>query len=342
MPRNKPNNFQRFYLSDNQISKARNNNIKNQIWLYYYETILEDYLSIFKWENLPNNIPQYAIEWALLKYGHFAMWQKENIVMDNENLPDIQNEFIASNYTIVRYDRYYRPFQINTSPLFPNTVDNDYKILFDDEFVYCLNNKSGASTYNKIMFYVNMLTDIEVSIKLTTRQLRQPYIFEGTKGSKQTITDLMKKIDDGNVEYFVINKDFMQDGNLVLHNLLGMDSSKRLDTLYMLKEKYLQELYTQIGTHPNINNKKERLTENESIGYNEIGNLHINGQLDERKDFCRRVNERFGLNISVTFSTDIRPLPDYEDEEINIEDEEIDLTNEESEDNDNDNIRNNS
>lgn len=315
---NRLTDFQKFYLDDARISKASNQGKKYRIWIYYYQTFLEDYLSIFEWKNIPDNIPQYALEWCLLRNGQFVMFYKDSVIRDIDNQIIDMSHYVARAFTTQLYDEYKQPISITTQPIFPN--GSGFEELRDDSlFVYCYNNVSGTSSLNDILFYVKMLTEIEVSIELTCKQLRQPYIFEGTKGSKQTITQLMKKIDDGNVEYFVLNKDFMKDGNLTLHNLLGVEASKRIDSLYMLKEKYLQAWYTQIGTHPNINNKSERLTENESIGFNEIGNLHVNGKLQMRKDFCRRFNEKKMSNypdMEVNFSSSIREVAKEEREDV--------------------------
>lgn len=77
-----------------------------------------------------------------------------------------------------------------------------------------------------------------------------------------------------------------------------------------------------IGAHTNINNKNERLTENESIGFNEIGNLNINGMLTQRQSFVERANKRFNLNMSVGFSSSIREkIKDVEESENIIESE---------------------
>jgi len=315
---NRLTDFQKFYLDDARISKASNQGKKYRIWIYYYQTFLEDYLSIFEWKNIPDNIPQYALEWCLLRNGQFVMFYKDSVIRDINNEIIDMSHYVARAFTTQLYDEYKQPISITTQPIFAN--GSGFEELRDDSlFVYCYNNVSGTSSLNDILFYVKMLTEIEVSIELTCKQLRQPYIFEGTKGSKQTITQLMKKIDDGNVEYFVLNKDFMKDGNLTLHNLLGVEASKRIDSLYMLKEKYLQAWYTQIGTHPNINNKSERLTENESIGFNEIGNLHVNGKLQMRKDFCRRFNEKKMSNypdMEVNFSSTIREVSKEEREDV--------------------------
>lgn len=318
MTDNRLTDFQKFYLDDARISKASNQGKKYRIWIYYYQTFLEDYLSIFEWKNIPDNIPQYALEWCLLRNGQFVMFYKDSVIRDIDNQIIDMSHYVARAFTTQLYDEYKQPISITTQPIFPNGSGFD-ELRDDSLFIYCYNNVSGTSSLNDILFYVKMLTEIEVSIELTCKQLRQPYIFEGTKGSKQTITQLMKKIDDGNVEYFVLNKDFMKDGNLTLHNLLGVEASKRIDSLYMLKEKYLQAWYTQIGTHPNINNKSERLTENESIGFNEIGNLHVNGKLQMRKDFCRRFNEKKMSNypdMEVSFSSSIREVAKEEREDV--------------------------
>lgn len=316
--------FQRRYLNDGQGVNLTGKINRKMIFDYYYQRLLEDYLSIFEWQGLPEHIPQYAIEYGLLRYGKLCMFENIQFIKD-----DVSNEIIdmskldMATFVIERWDSYMQPVVISTRPIFNPSMDINFHRQMDSyDFEYCYNTASGMSPYQFVMFFVNMLTEIEVSIKMTCVELRIPYLFEGTQEAAKTYDQLMKKIRQGDKEYFVFNKDFLTDGKLVKHDLLNGDPSKRLDSLYMAKEKYMQEFYTMIGAHTNINNKNERLTENESIGFNEIGNLNINGMLTQRQSFVERANKRFNLNMSVGFSSAIREkIKDVEESENIIESE---------------------
>lgn len=311
-----PNVMQRRYLKDSQGGNMSNLGIKQAIRFYYEDRLLEDLLSIFKWEGLPNGIPGYAIEMGLIFYGKICMYKSQAI--DEYN--GAREEYIISNYQYSAYDRYKQPIMITTYPIFPSTnnVKNDeHLILYDDEFVYGFNNRSMTPTLTMYNFFVDVLSNIELTIQMTHKQMRQPYIFEGTKASKDTIDQLMKKIDYGINEYFVVNKDFLSDGKLVLHQLDTGNTETKMTALYTLKEKYLQEWWSCVGLQSNVNNKKARLTENESNSFNQIGNLHIEGMLASRVDFCERANKMYGLNMSCDYSDEIREdnLEEFEMEE---------------------------
>lgn len=300
--------YQMIYTSDRQTNKKTKIARNRKIWSYYFDSLLEDLLSIFEWENLPNGIPQYAVEWQLIRYGRGVLFRHPK-----------ENDIVWGGYTTTRYNRYYEPILIHTYPIFQGVGDMNFN-LDDYSFVYCLNNLSGYPSYQMLLFYTDILSDLEISIQLANFQMRQPYLFEGSKSMKATIDRLMQNIEDGNLNYYVISKDFVDNSGLTVHDLIGTNGVQRLQALQMMKEKYYQEWYTKIGTHPNINNKRERLTENESIGYNEIGNLHIEGMLKSRKAFCERANEKFDLDIGVEFSKEIREEPkEIEAEELSDE-----------------------
>lgn len=302
--KNIPNVMQRRYFKDNQGGNLSNLGLKQAIRIYYEDRLLEDLLSIFKWEGLPNDIPSYALEMALIYYGKFCMYKNEF----SDEYMGVDEEYVCSRYVYNAYDKYRRPTLITTYPIFPNTNETpqQHNIMFDDEFVYCFNNRSMTPTLSLYNFFVDTLSNIELTINMVQKQLRQPYIFEGTKSSEGTINRLMNKIDYGINEYFVVNKDFIADGKLQMHMLDNGNAENKLTALYTLKEKYLQEWWSIVGLQSNVNNKKARLTENESNSYNQIGNLHIEGMLQSRQDFCKRANEKYGLNISCDYSSDIR------------------------------------
>lgn len=286
------------YLNNKQINllKGKVNNVDN--YYRYITQFTENVLSIFEWENLPKEIPNYILEEYLMRYGCICLYQKDFIDTVSR---ETYKEWVVRPYTIIRYNDYWQPIEIQTI-----SITSESDTLFSDKFTFCYNNKSGVPTFSYAIWFANKINEIETSINIAVKQLRIPYLFEGTQTSKKAFDDLFRRIEKGNTHYYVISDNFFNERGAVKHDLLNTNAVQRIESLYMLKEKYMQEWYTLIGAHTNLNNKNERLTENESLGYNEIGNFNIAGMLQMRKSFCRDCKNKFGLDIDVHFSRLIR------------------------------------
>ena len=286
------------YLNNKQINllKGKVNNIDN--YYRYITQFTENVLSIFEWENLPKEIPNYILEEYLMRYGCICLYQKDFIDTVSH---ETYKKWLVRPYTIIRYNDYWQPIEIQTI-----SITSESDTLFSDKFTFCYNNKSGVPTFSYAIWFANKMNEIETSINIAVKQLRSPYLFEGTQASKKAFDDLFRRLEKGDSHYYVISDNFFNERGAVKHDLLNTNAVQRIESLYMLKEKYMQEWYTLIGAHTNLNNKNERLTENESLGYNEIGNFNIAGMLQMRKSFCRDCRNKFGLDIDVHFSRLIR------------------------------------
>lgn len=286
------------YLNNKQINllKGKVNNIDN--YYRYITQFTENVLSIFEWENLPKEIPNNILEEYLMRYGCICLYQKDFIDTVSH---ETYKKWLVRPYTIIRYNDYWQPIEIQTV-----SITSESDTLFSDKFTFCYNNKSGVPTFIYAIWFANKMNEIETSINIAVKQLRSPYLFEGTQASKKAFDDLFRRIEKGDTHYYVISDNFFNERGAVKHDLLNTNAVQRIESLYMLKEKYMQEWYTLIGAHTNLNNKNERLTENESLGYNEIGNFNIAGMLQMRKNFCRDCRNKFGLDIDVHFSRLIR------------------------------------
>ena len=286
------------YLNNKQINllKGKVNNIDN--YYRYITQFTENVLSIFEWENLPKEIPNYILEEYLMRYGCICLYQKDFIDTVSR---ETYKKWLVRPYTIIRYNDYWQPIEIQTI-----SITSESDTLFSDKFTFCYNNKSGVPTFSYAIWFANKMNEIETSINIAVKQLRIPYLFEGTQPSKKAFDDLFRRIEKGDTHYYVISDNFFNERGAVKHDLLNTNAVERIKSLYMLKEKYMQEWYTLIGAHTNLNNKNERLTENESLGYNEIGNFNIAGMLQMRKNFCLDCRNKFGLDIDVHFSRLIR------------------------------------
>ena len=82
------------------------------------------------------------------------------------------------------------------------------------------------------------------------------------------------------------------------------------DKLYTLKTQYWNEALTYLGIS-NLNiQKKERLISDEAIRSQGGTIASRYSRLSERRNACDKINDMFGLNISVDFREDFRQTDD--------------------------------
>ena len=87
------------------------------------------------------------------------------------------------------------------------------------------------------------------------------------------------------------------------------------DKLYELKREYWNEALTYLGIANVQTNKKERLITDEVN--RTMGGVFASrlSRLNERQEACKKINEMFGLDISVEFNEGIMDTIDYNGDE---------------------------
>lgn len=301
-------NASRYYLSDKQASKLKNSteDVANKI--YFQDKFLEDILSIFQWNNLPDDIPSYIMEYFLLMQGKLLMYYDEE-----------KKKYVVSRFVIDSYNDYYQPITVHTISIGTAKDSNKSIGLNYDEFVYCYNNRSGTNSVAPAFYLADKLFHIEKTIAFQLRFLRNPVVFSGDQGLKDTVNRIMNS---DSQEWFVVDK----NTSLKAVQILPTKGSE-IDTLIELRRIYSEEWNNRIALHSAPAFKKERFTKVESENYDEIGNINIAGMYQERLRFCEEANKKWGLNISVEYNMIIKNRENYDvlndDQKEGVVDEDI-------------------
>ena len=74
--------------------------------------------------------------------------------------------------------------------------------------------------------------------------------------------------------------------------------------LLMTKHTILNEVYTLLGINNVNTNKRERLITSEVEANNEAVEMYRLSGLNARRQACKEINEKFGLNVNVVWRTD--------------------------------------
>lgn len=261
-------------------------NLSNEIARGYYRHyyyILSNYcVNMFKWNNLPNNIPEKFIEYVLMTIGYGA-FSKE--IMDSA---------IFTRCTLGgTYNIYWEPTQYN---IYASNGFNKRITADRGEIIY--NTYLRTPTIAYLDNYAARLAEAQAFIQVNLNACKTPVLIE---------------MDDANQELTLKNAYAKYEGNTpVIFSLKKMGLSEAIKAIdlkpqfYVDKMQiYIRQVWNEAMTFIGIQNvdteKRERLVTSEAEGNIQQVQMARKTMLDSRQDGARRANEKFGWDISVEF-----------------------------------------
>ena len=266
----------------------------NTTFQKYFNQFMLLALNIFEWENLPEGIETRHIEKPLIENGYSFFYN------------DSDFGYVCLPCTIVGFNIYNEPTEV--------TINNQiiHKTMKIEDGVLIQNNDLKTGLYPIIINYVSRLSEIETSINTNIYQQKFPFIIECSKDNEYSVRQMMKNIHE-NEPYILVKK------KLDLMDIKVDDLSVPYvaDKLLDDKKKIENELLTLFGLN-NVGDKKERLIVDEANANNDYINRNVDLLYKNRKLPCDKINEKFGLNISV------KRVNNVEEKIYNEEESEID------------------
>lgn len=239
-------------------------------------------LNRFKWENLPKGLESRHIEKALFEYGQCAF-------VDD---PELGILCLGCSNT-----NGYNPYGDPTHVVLHGVGYSKNFALSEVERI--LNNDTLLPTKFHVEYYTNKIYEIDKAIYKNLKQQKRPFIVATTKDNQLSMKNIMKQIKEDEEEIYV--DDRLANGGKVGVEVLQTNAPYLIDKYQQHKNDLMCEFLTLMGlNNSNANNgKKERLLVDE-VNVNN-GEILMNLDVDykNRLEACKRINERFGLNISV-------------------------------------------
>lgn len=239
-------------------------------------------LNRFKWENLPKGLESRHIEKALFEYGQCAF-------VDD---PELGILCLGCSNT-----NGYNPYGDPTHVVLTGV---GYSKIFEiGEVERILNNDTLLPTKFHVEYYTNKIYEIDKAIYKNLKQQKRPFIVATTKDNQLTMKNIMKQIKEDEEEIFVDSR--LENGGQVGINVLNTNAPYLIDKYQQHKNDLMCEFLTLMGLNNSNanNNKKERLLVDEvNVNNGEIL-MNLDVDFKNRQEACKRINERFGLNISV-------------------------------------------
>lgn len=257
---------------------------KHELLKQFKDNQLNKSLAMFEWSNLPDTLPMVELEKMLQINGYAVIAEYQG------NVYAFQGGFSGQ-------DVYNQPTQVlvNNPALKNNTtytINKDCVVIKNDDM------KQGlVKTYE---YYGQRLIENQITMLMTDYNLRMPFTISSSDDqTTQSAKEYLNKIIEGSLGVI---------GEQKLFKALSVTptSSKQTATfadLYGYQQFIIAQLNNTIGLATNNNMKRERLTTNEIEVNKNASYPLVDNMLRNRKQAVEKINEMFGLNISVEYSS---------------------------------------
>lgn len=260
--------------------------MNNATYMQYLNRLTELSISTFEWKNLPDTVDPRYLELHLFETGCMVFFEDE--VIGPLCLDCITNGPLdVYGYPISR-----RAF---------SGYNNYNKVLDNKNSVIIWNNFLHTNSMLDVKMFARRLYMLDRIIDVNANAQRTPVLIQGTEKQRLTLLNLYKQ--------YVGNEPFIfGDKNLDLNALkvLNTQAPYIADKLTELKSQVWNEALTYLGIS-NVNiQKKERLITDE-VARTQGGTIASRySRLESRRQAAEKINDMFGLDISVDFREDFQ------------------------------------
>ena len=264
--------------------------LKNKVaYNHYIERLTELSIAMFDWKNLPDTVDARYLELVLFSDG-MTVFFKDDVV----------------GYLCLKVMA-TQPWSVYEIPLGRRAyaVNGYQKELNDENSVIIYNNMIHTNSMTMVRMFAERLYELDRIVEINAKAQKTPVLIQGSETQRLTLKNLYKEYEGNSPVIF-------GDKNLDLNALkvLKTDAPFIADKLYQLKTQTWNEALTYLGIS-NLNiQKKERLISDEAIRSQGGTIASRYSRLQSRRDATDKINEMFGLDISVDFREDFRQTDD--------------------------------
>lgn len=270
-------------MYDNSLSLAqRNGKTDNMLYWDYLSRLRQLATSVYKWDNLPDNITTRFIEDKLFNTGMLGLAHDNNL------------GFIIAPATqfglLNTYDETSK-YQL---------ISNTYNKVFNrEDIALCRNNIDSRPTIATLSIYAQRISNIDKTIDMNMLLMRKPYYVQCEESQVVTIKNMFEKIDS--YEPLILGNKALSP---VEFNIINADVPYNIDKLQDYKMQLWNECLTFLGINNVSTQKKERMVTDEVNANNESLELFSTSMLEYRQECCDEANKKWGLNIKVRLATE--------------------------------------
>ena len=248
--------------------------------------------SMFKYDGLPETIPQKYLENYLLVNGHCGVFMngEKGLVVSNgswSGIPDLY--YVPKEYIIAN------PY-VEDSARKTYTIGEDIVVARND--TYCMGVMPILARYSRALATNDATMDVADVLARATLTITAL-----TSRDKESVEEWLRNIRKGKIA--AIGELPAMTGNQDRSvNIQPFQSTASTLTDLIEYHQYLKAgLFNEMGLNSNYNMKREAINSNESQLNDDMLHPLIDDMLKMRKEFCEQVNDMFGTDIKVEFDS---------------------------------------
>ena len=265
---------------------------------YFYNRLLK----MFKYEGLPDTIPQDVLEYYLLRNGSCFI-TKAKVPADQENGTQVGADDDEQLFAFIGnpggvHDAYYRPtLYVVSNPYLQLTFS---KPMWGDEGVFCVNDSMWIGLDPLIKRYAYLMSENVLTMRTADIMLRIVALISASDDKTKLSADqFLQDIEDGKLGAIGDNPFF--EG--VKMQSPPSNNGSYLTQFIELHQYYKGSFYNEIGLQANFNMKREAIGVGEAaMGEDSLLPL-CDDMLEKRREMCEKLNSLYGLNVTVDFAS---------------------------------------
>ena len=255
---------------------------KNKINSYISDYLLNNALSIFKYDGLPDNVKAVDLEKNLLRFGKilFAKWH---------------DEFYIFSYSDTGKQNYlgeYTNYQVNNPYIQCNEVFSD------DNAVRIFNTDTHEPLINLMGMYSELLTESYITLNMADINSRIPFFISARDNATKASAEIfVKQILDG--KQGVIAEQPLFE-SLKINPLTDHEN---ISQIVELNKFFYSDYFQKIGLTNLYNNVHDRISATETEFTATSIYPYVDNMKRNRDIAVEKINSMFGLSVSVEFSS---------------------------------------
>lgn len=271
----------------------------NLTFSYYYYKLMLIARSLFKWNDLPNNMDERWIEKYLFNSGKCIFYKD----------PDM-GYMVAGLAEQGGINCYGDPTTVY--PVAENYVYRGEQLINNDNCYIIRNNDLMLPEFPIVRQYAFKLTNIDRAIDVNIEAQKTPTIVRCSDKQRLSLKNAINQRRDNEPVIWTADNSNITD----LISTLELNPPMVFKDLQIQKHMILNEVFTDFGINNANMDKKERMVANEVEANNEQVKASEDVMLKVREEACKQINRIFGTNISVE-RRQLDQIPEYKD--INID-----------------------
>lgn len=253
---------------------------------------------MFKWEGLPDTIPERKLE-EFLQTNGIVYFTKCRPLKSSDRPEDYAEEGLYVFYGGYGGGRdvYYEHTVANiANPAVPDLPDN---IRIGEECCVCFNDSQKQGLIPMFQKYAKLLVENDISIYDAEINLRIQTLIQASDDRTKASAELyLQRIEEGKIG-IIYGKSMDPETALATKPFVTGGNSNALSQLIEMHQYLKASLLNELGLNANYNMKRERINSAESELNNDGLLPLVDDMLEMRKQAAERINAMFGTDITV-------------------------------------------